>query len=247
MAIAFSGGVDSAYLLYAAKQYAEEVRAYYVNSAFQPAFEFEDAKRLAEQLGIKLCVIPINVLENEKVVANPANRCYYCKQVIFSKIVNQAAIDGFTELLDGTNASDDSADRPGMKALQELKVMSPLRECGLTKNQIRQLSKEAGLFTWNKPSYACLATRLPTGSKITNERLEATEKAENYLMELGFKNFRVRMLNNPAEPFNSAPFAKIELTEKDLALFSENHKKILSKLKEDYSKVLLDLELRNEE
>ena len=247
VAIAFSGGLDSAYLLYAAKQYAEEVRADYVNSAFQPAFEFEDAKRLADELNIKLCVIPINVLENKKVVENPANRCYYCKQVIFSKIIEQAAADGFTELLDGTNASDDSADRPGMKALQELKVMSPLRECGLTKSQIRQLSKEAGLFTWNKPSYACLATRLQTGSKITNERLEVTEKAEDYLMELGFKNFRVRMLNNPTDPFNSLPFAKLEISEKDLPLFLENHDKILARLKENYNKVLLDLEMRNEQ
>lgn len=247
VAIAFSGGVDSTYLLYAAKKYAEEVRAYYVKSAFQPAFEFDDAKRLAKELDINLCIIPIDVLKNEKVVANPANRCYYCKQVIFTKIISQAARDGFTELLDGTNASDDSGDRPGMKALQELKVMSPLRECGLTKNRIRELSKEAGLFTWNKPSYACLATRLPVGSKITKERLEITEKAENFLMDLGFNNFRVRMLDNRSGNPDAAPFAKIELTEKDLPLFMEKRREILARLKNDYSKIMLDLELRNEE
>ena len=247
VAIAFSGGVDSTYLLYAAKKYAEEVRAYYVKSAFQPAFEFDDAKRLAKELDINLCIIPIDVLTNEKVVANPANRCYYCKQVIFTKIINQAAQDGFSELLDGTNASDDSGDRPGMKALQELKVMSPLRECGLTKNRIRELSKEAGLFTWNKPSYACLATRLPVGSKITKERLEITEKAENFLMDLGFNNFRVRMLDNRSGNRDAAPLAKIELTEKDLPLFMEKRREILARLKNDYSKIMLDLELRNEE
>ena len=246
MAIAFSGGVDSAYLLYTAKKYAEEVRAYYVNSAFQPAFEFEDAKRLAEELNVKLSIISINVLDNEKIVENPANRCYYCKQVIFSKIVNQAAIDGFTELLDGTNASDNSEDRPGMKALQELKVLSPLRECGLTKNRIRELSKEAGLFTWNKPSYACLATRLPVGSKITNERLAATEKAEDYMMSLGFKNFRIRMLENRTS-ISAAPIAKIELTKEQLPLLLQNRENIVSKLKIDYSKVLLDLETRDEQ
>ena len=246
MAIAFSGGVDSAYLLYTAKKYAEEVRAYYVNSAFQPAFEFEDAKRLAEELNVKLSIIPINVLDNEKIVENPANRCYYCKQVIFSKIINQAAIDGFTELLDGTNASDDFDDRPGMKALQELKVLSPLRECGLTKVRIRELSKEAGLFTWNKPSYACLATRLPVGSKITNERLAATEKAEDYLMALGFKNFRIRMLENRTS-ISAAPIAKIELTHEQLPLLLQNRENIVSKLKIDYSKVLLDLETRDEQ
>ena len=246
MAIAFSGGVDSAYLLYTAKKYAEEIRAYYVNSAFQPAFEFEDAKRLAEELNVKLSIISINVLDNEKIVENPANRCYYCKQVIFSIIIDQAAIDGFTELLDGTNASDNSDDRPGMKALQELKVLSPLRECGLTKERIRQLSKEAGLFTWNKPSYACLATRLPVGSKITNERLAATEKAEDYLMSLGFKNFRIRMIENRTS-ISAAPIAKIELTQEQLPLLLQNRENIVSKLKIDYSKVLLDLETRDEQ
>ena len=245
VAIAFSGGVDSAYLLYAAKKYAEEVRAYYVNSAFQPAFEFEDAKRLAKELDVNLCIISVNVFENEKVIENPTNRCYYCKQMIFSKIIEKAASDGFSVILDGTNASDDSNDRPGMKALQELKVLSPLRECGLTKSQIRQLSKEAGLFTWNKPSYACLATRLPVGSLITNERLVATEKAEDFLMSLGFKNFRVRMLENRTS-ISTAPFAKLELTKEQLPLLLQHQEEIVTKLKTDYSKVFLDLETRNE-
>lgn len=253
VALAFSGGVDSAYLLYAAKKYAEEVRAYYVKSAFQPAFEFNDAKRLAEELGIKLCIISIDVLANEKVRSNPPDRCYYCKQTIFSQIVKQAAADGFTEILDGTNASDDAGDRPGMKALKELKVLSPLRMCGLTKQRIRELSKEAGLFTWNKASYACLATRLPVGSMITNERLEVTEKSEDFLMRLGFKNFRVRMIENRAsksgtsDTSKAAPLAKIEITEEQLPLFIEKRKEILSALKKDYSKILLDLETRNEE
>ena len=170
--------------------------------------------------------------------------------LIFSQIIKQAAKDGFTELLDGTNASDDAGDRPGMKALKELKVLSPLRECGLTKNRIRELSKEAGLFTWDKPSYACLATRLPTGSKITTDRLEITERAEDFLMDLGFKNFRVRMLENKADSAagtNAAPLAKIEITEEQIPLFIENREKILAKLKIDYSKILLDLEMRNEE
>jgi len=245
VAIAFSGGVDSAYLLYAAKKYAQELCAYYVKSAFQPAFEFEDAKRLAKELDVNLCIISVNVFENEKVVENPQNRCYYCKQMIFSKIIEKAASDGFSVILDGTNASDDSSDRPGMKALQELKVLSPLRECGLTKSKIRQLSKEAGLFTWNKASYACLATRLPVGSKITNERLVATEKAEDFLMSLGFKNFRVRTLENKSA-LSANPFAKIELTKEQLPLLLQHHEEIVTKLKTDYSKVFLDLETRNE-
>ncbi len=238
MAIAFSGGVDSSYLLYAAKKYAAEVRAYYVKSAFQPAFEYEDAVRLAKELEVCLCVIDADVLSDETVTSNPVDRCYYCKKIIFSKILQKAREDGFEILLDGTNASDDVADRPGVKALKELKVLSPLRECGLTKKQIRELSKDAGLFTWNKPAYACLATRLPVGKKITKETLEITEKAETFMGELGFSDFRVRLLNTGD--------AKLELRESQLPLLFEKKKEILMELKKSYKRVLLDLELRNE-
>ena len=113
-----------------------------------------------------------DVLSDPVVVSNPSDRCYYCKKVIFNMIMEAAAKDGYTVLLDGTNASDDAGDRPGMKALRELQVKSPLRECGLVKSEIRRLSKEAGLFTWDKPSYACLATRIPTGCTITAEKLQ---------------------------------------------------------------------------
>ena len=238
MAIAFSGGVDSSYLLYAAKKYAAEVRAYYVKSAFQPAFEYEDAVRLAKELEVCLCVIDADVLSDETVTSNPVDRCYYCKKIIFSKILQKAREDGFEILLDGTNASDDVADRPGVKALKELKVLSPLRECGLTKKQIRELSKNAGLFTWDKPAYACLATRLPVGKKITKEALEITEKAETFMVELGFSDFRVRLLNTGD--------AKLELRESQLPLLFEKKKEILMELKKSYKRVLLDLELRNE-
>lgn len=166
VAIAFSGGVDSAYLLYAAVNYAEKVRAYYVKSAFQPQFEMDDAKRMAKQLRADLTVIEVDMLQCPQITANPADRCFFCKKLIFSKIAEQALKDGFNTLLDGTNASDDPSDRPGMKALNELSVLSPLRECGLTKEEIRRRSKEAGLFTWDKPAYACLATRIPTGEAI---------------------------------------------------------------------------------
>ena len=147
-ALAFSGGVDSAYLLYAAKQYAEEVQAYYVKSEFQPQFERDDAVRLASELGVDMKVFDLHVLSVPCVKENPSDRCYYCKKAIFGAIMEAAKSDGFSVLLDGTNASDDAGDRPGMRALEELSVLSPLRECGLTKLQIRQLSKEAGLFTW---------------------------------------------------------------------------------------------------
>ena len=198
IALAFSGGVDSAYLLYAAKQLGAEVRAYYVKTAFQPQFELDDAKRLAEALHADMTVLLVDILSDTRVAANPANRCYFCKKSIFSSILHAASADGFTTLIDGTNASDDAGDRPGMQALRELKVYSPLRDCGLTKADVRRLSKEAGLFTWNKPAYACLATRVPTGERISGEKLEAVEKSEEYLFSLGFTDFRVRLRDGGA-------------------------------------------------
>ena len=234
-AVAFSGGVDSAYLLYAAKQAGAEVRAYYVNSEFQPAFELADARRLAEQLCAELRVLPLQVLTDAQVRANPADRCYHCKKRIFSEILSAAAADGFSVLLDGTNASDAADDRPGMRVLQELSVRSPLRECGLTKAQIRQLSKEAGLFTWNKPAYACLATRIPAGEVLTAEKLRATETAEDALFALGFSDFRVR---------SQSGHARVQVSEAQLSRVLEHRGEILAALKPLYHTVSLDLEVR---
>ena len=133
VAVAFSGGVDSAYLLYAATRYAARVKAYYVSTAFQPEFELADARRLADELGADMLVLHVDVLSNSAVTANPSDRCYHCKNTLFRQILRAAENDGFPVLLDGTNASDDAGDRPGMRALRELSVRSPLRECGLTK------------------------------------------------------------------------------------------------------------------
>lgn len=235
VALAFSGGVDSAYLLYAALKYGVQVRAYYVKTPFQPEFEYRDACRLAEELQANMTVIYMNVLEDAKVVANPKNRCYYCKTNIFQKIKAQALADGFTCLLDGTNASDEYEDRPGMKALEELQVLSPLRICGLTKARIRELSKEAGLFTWDKPAYACLATRIPAGEEITADKLLAVEKSEEYLMQLGFADFRVRIKEKTA---------RLQVKEAQISLVIERRKEILEKLGEYFDQVTLDLEVR---
>ena len=170
-ALGFSGGVDSSYLLYAGIKAGADIRPYFIKTAFQPEFELEDAKRLCAQLGAELYIIELDALANPDVVKNPANRCYYCKTGLFGTLQQRAKADGYTVLLDGTNASDDAGDRPGMKALTEMSVLSPLRLCGLTKAQIREFSREAGLFTWDKPAYACLATRVPTGEAITEALL----------------------------------------------------------------------------
>lgn len=199
VALAFSGGTDSSYLLYAAKNCNARVKAYFVKTVFQPAFELEDAKRIAMQLGADFEVLSLDILAEDLVAVNPENRCYYCKKTLFGALKKQAAFDGFSVLMDGTNASDDASDRPGMKALMELSVRSPLRECGITKDEVRSLSKDAGLFTWEKCAYACLATRIPTGRKITSELLLKVEKCEDALFELGFSDFRVRVLGEAAK------------------------------------------------
>ena len=235
VAIAFSGGVDSAYLLYAARQYAKRVKAYYVKTAFQPQFELDDAKRLAVDLGAEMEVLESDVLRDPVIVSNLADRCYHCKKKLFSHILKAAREDGFSVLLDGTNASDDASDRPGMRAIAELSVRSPLRECGLTKDAIRQLSREAGLFTHDKPAYACLATRIPVGEVITAEKLQRTEYAEDYLTALGFRDFRVRSMGD---------MAKLQVREEDLELAMTRRKEILNELKKYYTGVLLDLEVR---
>ncbi len=234
-ALAFSGGVDSAYLLYAGLSQGADIQAYYVKSAFQPAFEYQDALRLAKELGASLQTVPVDILAAKALCSNPADRCYHCKKIIFSAILDAAARDGFDLLMDGTNASDDADDRPGMRALSELSVRSPLRECGLTKADIRRLSQEAGLFTWNKPAYACLATRIPAGEAIDETKLSQIERSENYLFSLGFKDFRVRV---------SGGTAKIQLKEAQLELLLKHRSSILSELKKYYAGVTLDLEVR---
>ena len=198
MALAFSGGVDSAYLLYAARACGCDVAAFYAQSAFQPEFERRDAQRLAEQLDIPLNVVPLDVFAVAAVRDNPADRCYHCKKAIFTALLAAAEAQGYEAVMDGTNASDDTSDRPGMKALVELGVLSPLRLCGITKAQVREYSRAAGLFTWDKPAYACLATRIPTGTPITDEDLNRVEGAEAALFELGFSDFRVRLFHGAA-------------------------------------------------
>ena len=235
LALAFSGGVDSAYLLYAAIEHGARIRAYYVKSVFQPQFELDDARRMAGELGADMRILELEVLADPAVADNPPERCYHCKKTIFTAIAKAAAEDGYPVLADGTNASDDAGDRPGMRALAELSVRSPLRECGLSKDEIRRLSREAGLFTWNKPAYACLATRIPTGEHITEEKLQKTEAAENYLSSIGLTDFRVRLFNNAA---------RLQMTEEQLGLVLDKRTEILGELKKYYNAVLLDMETR---
>ena len=234
-ALGFSGGVDSSYLLWAAVNAGADIAPYYIQTAFQPAFELEDAQRLCAQIGVKLNVIRLDALADPRVAANPANRCYYCKVGLFGALRARAKADGYDLLLDGTNASDDAGDRPGMKALREMEVRSPLRECGLTKAMIRQESRKSGLFTWDKPAYACLATRVPTGRTITSELLRRVEGAETALFALGFTDFRVRLYDEAA---------RLQLPEGQLAKAVEQRQAIRQALAPWFDVVLLDTQTR---
>ena len=235
VALAFSGGTDSGYLLYAAGRYGAACRAYYVKTPFQPDFEFEDARRLADELHAELSVTEYDILQDAAVVSNPPERCYFCKKAIFSQIISRAAGDGFKTVIDGTNASDKAEERPGMRALAELGVLSPLRLCGITKDKVRALSKEAGLFTWSKPSYSCLATRIPSGTKIEYDDLLRVEAAEKELAAIGFSNLRVRLFHGAA---------RIQLPEGQFAAAAEKRGAIAAALKKYFPVVLIDTETR---
>lgn len=234
-ALAFSGGTDSAFLMWAAKHYGCDVKAYYVSTVFQPEFEKRDAIRLAGELNVPLRIVEKDILAVPEAAANGPRRCYYCKREIFTALREAAGEDGYPVLLDGTNASDDAGDRPGMQALAELEVRSPLRECGISKKEVRRRSKEAGLFTWEKPAYACLATRIASGTRITEADLERAERAETLLADLGFRDFRVRITGEGA---------RIQATEEQLPLVLEKRKEITGALKDLFPAVLLDLEAR---
>lgn len=234
-ALAFSGGVDSAYLLWAGVQAGTEVQPYFVKTPFQPQFELEDARRLCGQAGVELVVLDYDILSDGTVAANPPDRCYHCKKRLFSLLKERAAFDGFSLLLDGTNASDDAGDRPGMRALRELEVRSPLRECGLTKEMIRERSRQAGLFTWDKPSYACLATRVPTGRTILPADLENVELGEKLLSGLGLCDFRLRL---------TASGCKLQVSAEQVSLVLARRKDILAALDPLFCEITLDLRSR---
>ena len=231
-ALAFSGGTDSALLLCEARRLGADVKAYFVKGPFQPQFELEDARRLAKELGAEMEVIETDVLALPEVAENGPRRCYYCKRAIFSLIFERARRDGYDTVIDGTNASDQVDDRPGMQAIAELGVLSPLRMCGVTKAQVRELSAEAGLFTARKPSYACLATRVPTGTAITREALEKVERGEEALREMGFSDLRLRL---------EGTGARLELPAAQLPAVVQNRERVLKALLPSFSRVTVDL------
>ena len=191
--VAFSGGLDSSLLVKVAHDaLGDRALAVTALSPTYPSKECEAARALAHELGVRLEQIETGELEIAGFADNPPERCYFCKSELFGQLQEIARREGIAHVADGTNADDTGDYRPGMQAACELGVVSPLLEAGLTKDDIRALSKRLGLPTWDKPAAACLASRFPYGEQITSEKLAMVEEAENYLKELGFRQVRVR-------------------------------------------------------
>ena len=191
--VAFSGGVDSTFLLRAAKEALgeENVKAITIATPYIPRWELDEAKVFAKEMGIAFERMEFPLPEAIK--NNPEDRCYLCKKAVFTTLKAAALAGGFSHVVDGTNLDDLGDYRPGLRALAELEIKSPLRDCRLTKADIRQLSQQLRLPTWDKPSYACLLTRIPYGQELKTEDFIKIEQAERYLMQLGFRAVRVRL------------------------------------------------------
>lgn len=193
-AVAFSGGVDSSLLLKAAKEALKEsVTAVTVRSALLPAREFEETVKFCREYEIRQIVCPYDALSVEGLAENTKERCYLCKKTFFMKVKELAGEQGIQHILEGSNLDDEGDYRPGMRAVKELGIDSPLRKFGFTKADIRRLAREQGLSVWEKPSSACLASRIAYGEKLTGEKLSMIEQSEDYLHQAGFSQVRVRM------------------------------------------------------
>ena len=190
--VAYSGGVDSTLLLYLlSKETEADVVAATVKTPYVPGWELEEAKSLCKSFDIEHITITLPIPDS--VLNNPPERCYLCKKVLFSKILDYAAEAGCNIVADGTNSDDSKTHRPGMRALEELKVMSPLLIAGFTKSDIRSLLQEYDLEIWNKPAYACLLTRVPYNTYIDTGMLHTIELSEKYIHSIGFPGTRVRL------------------------------------------------------
>lgn len=234
--VAFSGGQDSAFLLKicALVLPVNKILAVTAVSATYPSSELAKAKILAKDIGVKIKVIKTAELSNKKFSDNSIQRCYFCKRELFSKLILMAKLNKLDFVLDASNVSDSLDYRPGNIAKQELKIKSPLVEAGLCKEDICRLSKKLGLSSWNKPSLACLASRIPYGVKITSGLLKRIDQAERYLVALGFRQVRLRHHN---------ALCRIEVNKDDLVRLLNKREQIIKKLKGlGYQYIALDLE-----
>lgn len=235
--VAFSGGVDSTFLLKVCLDTLgyEKVLAVTAKSATYPISELQDAEKLARMLGARHKIIESEELDIPGFSDNPPERCYYCKKELFGKLLDIAREENINFVVDGSNFDDTGDFRPGMRAVAELGIRSPLKESGLKKDDIRFLSREMGLPTWNKPSFACLSSRFPYGEKITREKLNRVARAEEVLRELGFTQYRVR---------SHGDIARIEVKTEEMGRFFQKdlRKEVVAKIKQaGFNYVTLDL------
>jgi uncharacterized protein len=236
--VAFSGGVDSTYLLAECLGVLgpENVLAVTADAEIHPRQEITAARELAHHLGVRHRTIRLHPLDNPRFAANPPDRCYWCKREVLAAITAMAQEEGLAYVVHGANADDAGDYRPGNRAAQEMGVRAPLLEAGLTKTEIRRLAREKGLPTWNRPAQACLATRFPYGTPLTTEGLYRVEAAEAFLRaEFGLERFRVR---------DHHPVARleIELTAWPRLLAEDARARIVARLRElGYVYVALDL------
>ena len=228
LAVAFSAGVDSTLLLQTAVNALgkENVLAVTALSASFPEREAGEADDFTRKIGVRGIKVEVDQLSIPGFRENPADRCYLCKKVLFTRMMEAAREQGFEIMAEGSNLDDLSDYRPGLKAVKELGVISPLREAGLTKAEIRELSSELGLPTWNKPSFACLATRFVYGESITDVKLRRVELGERLLQDLGFKQFRVRIHGEEGH------LARIEVLPGDFEKLLGNRQEIAAKFRE---------------
>lgn len=234
--VALSGGVDSSLLLKASHDVlGDKVMAVTAKSPIRPEKEFSAASALTGELGVDQIVIDTREMEDEQVAGNDIERCYFCKKKIFSEVLKLAGEHGVNYVCEGSNADDDKAYRPGAKALKELGVRSPLKEAGLTKKDIRALSRELGLAAWNEPSQSCYLTRFPYNTKIAPDDIERVANAEEYLKSEGFTDVRVREYND---------LARVEVPKERITdLFPVRSERIIEKFKElGYNYITIDLE-----
>jgi len=234
VAVAFSSGVDSTFLLKVAhEELGDKAIAVTARSHSFPKREQDEAAAFCAREGIRQVVVDSEELAIPGFCQNPTNRCYLCKKELFTKILEIARSEGLSAVAEGSNMDDLGDYRPGLQAIQELGIRSPLREAELTKAEIRELSLRMGLPTWNKPSFACLASRFPYGEEITVERLTRVERAEQYLLDLGLEQVRVR---------SHGDLARIELCSSDIPKAVEQREKIHAALKGfGFAYVALDL------
>jgi uncharacterized protein len=233
--VAYSGGVDSTFLMHAAREVlGDKAVAVIASSETYPASEIEAAKELARDLGFRLISINTNELQMEEFARNAPDRCYHCKLELFGKLKEIAALEGLAWAAHGANVDDLGDYRPGQKAAEELRVRAPLQEAGFTKSEIREVSKKLGLPTWDKPSLACLASRFPYGTRLQPDALSKVNEAEEFLRSLGFRQVRVR---------HHGDVARIEVETPAALLEPRVRRRVAKRLKElGYLYVTVDLE-----